>query len=156
MYCLAFDIVDAPLPVKTKPTPKTGRPRGAPASHAVERQRAHVRVYRARQQGMEPDPKDISEGADFAQTVTNLTMKAMRDGKAEPTIRDGLQAQALLDKRAEKAEDRRFMLNLARALAGGGLGTPELLLPEPMKDVSPVIEGEYEESLLAPAHLREG
>lgn len=147
-----FDVVDDPTFIAASYTPR----RKPTQSRQQRLAAAQMRRMVARKKGQAPDPKDIPEEADFAQTVTKLTMKAMREGKVEPTVRDGLQAQALLDKRAEKAEDRRFMLNLARALAGGGLGTPELLLPEPMKDASLVIEGEYEESLLAPAHLREG
>ncbi len=88
--------------------------------------------------------------------LVKKTLRQMAAGKLQPTLRDGLTAQQLLDKRAEKAADRSFMLNLAMALAGGGQGTPTKLLPPPAEDPEDVIEGEFTEQNLAPAHLRAG
>lgn len=89
---------------------------------------------------------------DLAATVVRKTMRRIAAGKAEPSIKEGLAAQTILDRRAEKAADRRFMLALSQALAGGGAQTPAKLLPEPDEGV---IEGDFEELSLAPAHLRE-
>jgi len=104
-------------------------------------------------------PDVIEEGTnvypdDLAAVVVRRTSKALAAGKLEPTLRDGLVAQQLLDRRAEKAADRQFMLGLAMAMAGGGQQTPVALLP-PGDDSQDVTEGEYEEADLAPEHLRQ-
>lgn len=88
---------------------------------------------------------------DLAATVVRKTMKRIAAGKVEPTLREGLQAQQILDRRAEKAADRRFMLALSQALAGGGAPAPAQLLPG---EEEGVIEGSFEDVDLAPAHLR--
>ena len=88
---------------------------------------------------------------DLAATVVRKTMKRIAAGKVEPTLREGLQAQQILDRRAEKAADRRFMLALSQALAGGGAPAPAQLLPG---EDEGVIEGSFEDVDLAPAHLR--
>jgi hypothetical protein len=78
----------------------------------------------------------------------------MEEGLLRVTTKDGLAAQALIDRREEKAEDRKFMLNLARLLSGGGGMAPERLIEGDYIDVTPTLEAEAE-SLYAPAHLRE-
>jgi hypothetical protein len=91
---------------------------------------------------------------DLAATVVRKTMRRIAAGSVQPSIKEGLAAQSLLDRRAEKAADRRFMLNLAQAMAGGGGPTPARLLPAPDETL---IEGSFEEiedMSLAPAHLR--
>ena len=70
-------------------------------------------------------PEDVvTTHDDLAAVVVRRTLKQMAAGKLQPTLRDGLAAQQLLDRRAEKAADRSFMLNLALALAGGGQRYP--------------------------------
>ena len=90
---------------------------------------------------------------DLAAVVVAKTRRLLAAGKVTPTLRDGLSAQQLLDRRAEKAADRQFMLNLAVAMAGGGNQAPEKYLPtgEEPKNVT---EGDYTDMDLAPAHLR--
>jgi hypothetical protein len=121
------------------------------------------RETREKQRGLEvvvAKPSDAPESIredeeagmdDLAAVVVAKTQRLLASGKVVPTLRDGLTAQQLLDRRAEKAADRRFMLNLALAMAGGNPSAPQKYLPEPQEDV---IEGEYEEADLAPAHLR--
>lgn len=93
---------------------------------------------------------------DLAAVVVRRTLKGVASGALKPTLRDGLTAQQLLDRRAEKAADRSFMLNLALAMAGGGKRTPVKYLPT-LEDPDPdIIEGEFSEQNLAPDHLRQG
>lgn len=102
-------------------------------------------------------PEDVvTTHDDLAAVVVRRTLKQMAAGKLQPTLRDGLAAQQLLDRRAEKAADRSFMLNLALALAGGGQQVPQKLLPASVEGTDDVIEGEFTEENLAPAHLRSG
>jgi hypothetical protein len=88
---------------------------------------------------------------DLAATVVRKTQRLLAAGKVNPTLRDGLTAQQLLDRRAEKAADRRFMLNLALAMAGGSVSAPQKYLPPPPEEA---IEGEFTDLDLAPEHLR--
>ena len=119
-----------------------------------------------RQRGIEPAvpkpadaPDEISEDAvahddDLAAVVVKKTLRGLAAGRLEPSLRDGLMAQQLLDRREEKAADRQFMFQLAQALAGGGYSAPKQLVaatPAPPEDV---IEGYFEEVPLAPEHLR--
>ncbi len=102
-------------------------------------------------------PEDVvTTHDDLAAVVVRRTLKQMAAGKLQPTLRDGLAAQQLLDRRAEKAADRSFMLNLALALAGGGQQVPQKLLPASAEGSDDVIEGEFTEANLAPDHLRSG
>jgi hypothetical protein len=96
---------------------------------------------------------------DLPALVVDETKKRVRSGEAKVRVSDGLAAQTILERRAERAEDKQFMLNLARALAGGGASGPiPVLGPGPSEDE---IEGEFEElptdddMSLAPAHLRQ-
>lgn len=83
---------------------------------------------------------DHAKGEDLAILVRDRTVKAVKDGTLEPTITHGLQAQALLDRRAEKVDDRDLRLQMARILSGaaasGYIGPPADLV---------IIEGEAEE-----------
>lgn len=102
-------------------------------------------------------PEDvIADTDDLAAVVVRKTLRQMAAGKLQPTLRDGLTAQQLLDRRAEKAADRSFMLNLAMAMAGGGKPTPIKYLPSPSEPDPDIIEGTFEEQNLAPDHLRQG
>jgi hypothetical protein len=99
----------------------------------------------------EVDTDVVTTADDLAAVVVRRTLKGIASGKLQPTLRDGIAAQSLLDKRAEKAADRQFMLNLVTALAGGGAPVPQKLLPPPDDDV---IEGDFDDISLAPSHLR--
>jgi len=102
-------------------------------------------------------PEDVdAESDDLAAVVVKKTNRLLAAGKVTPTLRDGLAAQQLLDRRAEKAADRSFMLNLALALAGGGRVVPQTLLPPGPDSSEDIIEGEFSEQNLAPPHLRAG
>jgi hypothetical protein len=170
------DLPVAPVTPPVRPTPmaassplvhRVGRPRTADgwAARASRQNRNDQRAIargdpiKVADPATAPDivPEDvIADTDDLAATVVRRTMKQMAAGKLQPTLRDGLTAQQLLDRRAEKAADRSFMLNLAAALAGGGSRTPIKYLPNP-QDVDPdIIEGSYSEENLAPDHLRQG
>lgn len=102
-------------------------------------------------------PEDvITDQDDLAAVVVKKTLRQMAAGKVTPTLRDGLTAQQLLDRRAEKAADRSFMLNLAMALAGGGQRVPVKYLPARNEPDPDIIEGDFTEENLAPDHLRQG
>ena len=138
--------------------PRSGVPR------SVLVQRRQVRDQDRRRKGLaievaNPDTApdvipdaDIATSDDLAAVVVRKTRSLLAQGKLQPTLRDGLSAQQLLDRRAEKAADRQFMLNLAMAMAGGGYQPPQKLLPEG----DDVIEGEFADMDLAPEHLRQG
>jgi len=152
------------LPVDPKST-KVGGPRkttvGVPSD--VLKKRRKSRDTHALAHGNEiavPKPSEaldvIPEDAeadmdDLAATVVRKTQRLLAAGKVNPTLRDGLTAQQLLDRRAEKAADRRFMLNLALAMAGGSVSAPQKYLPPPPEEA---IEGEFTDLDLAPERLR--
>ena len=97
-------------------------------------------------------PTQLDPSGDLAEMVAVRAAELVANGSARVSVGDGLKAQALLDRRAEKAEDRRFMLNLAQLLSGGGQPAPKELLP------GDVVEGSFVEAdnpLLAPPELRE-
>jgi hypothetical protein len=77
---------------------------------------------------------------DFATLVQKRASALLAAGELRVTASHGLQAQALLDRRAEKAADRDLALNLARLLSGA------IIMPP-----SQIIEGRaVEVPLLAP------
>jgi hypothetical protein len=100
-------------------------------------------------------PTDLE---DFPTLVVHKAKQTARQGKV--SVKDGIAAQSILERRAERAEDKQFMLNLARALAGGGASGPIPVLGTgtPVEDE---IEGEFlelpdgDDMSLAPAHLRQ-
>jgi hypothetical protein len=55
---------------------------------------------------------------DFAAMVQQRAVALMAQGQLKVTTKDGLQAQALLDRRLEKQADRELSLNMARLLSG--------------------------------------
>ncbi len=102
-------------------------------------------------------PEDaIAHDDDLAAVVVKRTLKRLATGDLDPSLRDGLIAQQLLDRREEKAADRQFMLTLDQALAGGGYSPPQGLLPATSEVREDVIDGYFEEVGLAPDHLRQG
>jgi len=162
----AAPIAASPEPVVERPR-SIGRPRTVNSAEAAKH-RQYENDKNALARGEEitvadpataPDsiPEDvIADTDDLAAVVVKKTNRLLASGKVVPTLRDGLQAQQLLDRRAEKAADRSFMLNLALAMAGGGKRTPVKYLPNPAEDDPDIIEGEFSEQNLAPEHLRQG
>ena len=75
---------------------------------------------------------------DFAALVKAEATRRLLAGEIKPSMQDGLQAQALLDRRAEKQKDRELAVTIGRLLAGGaGVGN-EIAGP-------PIIEGTFSE-----------
>jgi len=101
----------------------------------------------------------VTAAEDLPTMLVEETRKRVKDGSAKVQVRDGIAAQSILERRAERAEDKQFMLNLARALAGGGASGPVPVLSAGEPIAEDVIEGDYEDlgddSSLAPAHLRQ-
>lgn len=56
---------------------------------------------------------------DLATVVRDKTLAKVRKGQLSPTLQHGLMAQAMLDKRAERAADRQLAIRLAAMLGGG-------------------------------------
>ena len=79
------------------------------------------------------DGVPIMANGDFAQIVQREAIKLAQQGQLHIRTADGLQAQTILDRRAEKVADRGLAMNLARLLSGAEDPTP----PE-------VIVGEFE------------
>lgn len=81
---------------------------------------------------------DTAASGDFAAAVKTEALKMLQAGQLKIRTADGLQAQSLLDRRAEHAANRTLLLNITRLLVGG----------EPPEDL---IEGEF--VVLAPPEL---
>lgn len=85
-------------------------------------------------------PADYSD-ADLAQLIVETAAKGVVEGKLGVTVKDGLAAQAILERRAEREQGQELLLKLARLLAGA--------------HPAEIVEGEYREvSLLAPPDRR--
>ena len=93
--------------------------------------------------------RQAREKPDLAVAVRDKALAGLAAGRLAVTTRDGLAAQALLDRREEHQKDREFMLNLARLLSGGGTKAPEHLIEGEYTEVAP------DQRLLAPPELRE-
>lgn len=80
--------------------------------------------------------KPVSSNADFATAVRNEAARLLEEGQLKVRTVDGLAAQGLLDRRAEKQADRMLLVEMARLLSGAGkLGTvrpPEGLMVRAM------------------------
>jgi hypothetical protein len=95
--------------------------------------------------------RSISEGAsaaqsdaerDFAILVQRRATEMLRDGQLRVTASHGLQAQALLDRRAEKQADRDLALNMARLLSGAITMTPyEIIEGRNVTEVREITDG---------------
>lgn len=83
---------------------------------------------------------------DLAKLVQQKAIEGLQSGDLKVTVKDGLAATALLDKREARIEDQRFMLGLARLLSGGGQAGPT--------EDQPVVIDVTPNPLLAPPHLR--
>jgi hypothetical protein len=85
----------------------------------VETITAHRRVCFGRETTAEAEMSK----ADLAILVRDRVAKEL--GALPVTVKDGLMAQQLIDRREEQRRDRQFMVNLARLLSGGGPVRPE-------------------------------
>lgn len=84
------------------------------------------------------------EVRDLARMVQQKAIEGLELGTLQVTVKDGLAATALLDKRDARMEDQKFIIGLARLLSGAGhVGPSEMVI-----DVTPA------NPLLAPASLR--
>lgn len=61
---------------------------------------------------------------DFATLIRARAVELLEKGEIRVTAAHGLQAQALIDRRAEKAADRDLTVNIARLLSGAIIATP--------------------------------
>jgi hypothetical protein len=75
---------------------------------------------------------------DFASLVQKRAAQMLEAGELRVTASHGLQAQALLDRRAEKQADRDFSLNLARLMSGAVMMTPSEVIEGRAIDVTPL------------------
>lgn len=96
--------------------------------------------------------RSTTDRLDFAAFVQQRAAERLSAGELEVTVRDGLTATAIIDKRDEKAKDREFVLNLARLISGAGQGAPVTIIDS--GDYEVLDDGE-EDALLAPLALRE-
>lgn len=85
--------------------------------------------------------------ADLARLVQQKAVEGIESGRLTVTVKDGLVATNLLDKREARIEERRFMLGLARLLSGAGTAGPQ-------GDDPTVIDVTPRNPLLAPQSLR--
>lgn len=157
-------MVEITVKGRTPPERKDYTPSATPAPSV---RAAQKRRERDRANGVDTAPATPSEAResisedevalsdDLAAVVVKKTLRRMASGDLQPSLRDGLIAQQLIDRREEKAADRQFMLSLARALAGGGYEAPQRLLPATAEAPDDTIEGYFEEVPLAPEHLRQ-
>lgn len=70
------------------------------------------------------DEAKTQQEMDFAIAVRARATQLLQSGDLRVTASHGLQAQALLDRRAEKAADRDLAINLARLMSGAISITP--------------------------------
>ncbi len=75
---------------------------------------------------------------DLAQLVRDNVFARVEEGELEPSLAEGLRAQEMLDRRADKQGDRDMMLTLAGLLSGA---TP----PVALLNDGLTIEGEFRE-----------
>ena len=89
--------------------------------------------------------KEVTKGRDIGEDVAVLVqrevVKKLEAGEARVTVQHGLQAQALLDRRAERAKDRELTVTLARLLHTPP--PPAHVIMERI-DAPIIIDGEYE------------
>lgn len=85
---------------------------------------ATVTRHRSRCLTTEVLQRSLSSNTDFATAVRNEAVRQLEAGQLKVRTTDGLTAQGLLDRRAEKAADRVLLVEMARLLSGAGkLGT---------------------------------
>jgi hypothetical protein len=119
---------------------------------------AHAQGYRVSEKAIsqhrrlcfvdETDSQAQARDEDLAVLVRDEVRRGILSGQVELKASDGIKAQGLLDRRAEKSAERSFMLNLAQLLSGGGRPAPPEIVETTVIDVTP-------SPLLAPPELRE-
>jgi len=89
--------------------------------------------------------RSVGGSQDFAAAVRSEAQRLLDMGKLKVTATHGLQAQGLIDRRAEEQADRDLMMRLAGILSGNRLPIPAEVID---------IEGEYTEiTPIAPPEL---
>lgn len=108
----------------------------------VENQRKYDKAKDAkerREEGREvlivDKPEDATDD-DLAQLIVDTAARGVREGKLGVTVKDGLAAQAILERRAERSEGASLMLKLARLLSGAPMDAIEGTFQE-IKQVGP-------------------
>lgn len=83
---------------------------------------------------------EVNVHADFAQAIRAEANKLLASGKLQVTAAHGLNAQALIDRRAEKAADRRLLVELGMLLSGARSleGPPDDLIETEWREVDPL------------------
>jgi hypothetical protein len=89
----------------------------------------HLKVCLAMPEGVTPKqvadvadrtkPPAYAPAEDVATLVQREVIAKLQDGTARVTVQHGLQAQQLIDRRAERAKDRELAVTLARLLHSG-------------------------------------
>jgi len=87
---------------------------------------------------------------DFATLVQRKATALLADGDLRVTATHGLQAQALLDRRAEKAADRDLTLNMARLLSGAIMMTPTTVIESRAVEIREIGDGLAPEGVYEP------
>lgn len=87
---------------------------------ALGRHRHHIGLV------VKTGPRPVS--SDFLRNVVDAANSDLATGATRPSIRDGIAAQGLLDRRAEHSTDRELSMQIALVLSGAWV---------------PAIEGEY-------------
>lgn len=87
---------------------------------------------------------------DFATLVQKRAAQMLEAGQLRVSASHGLQAQGLLDRRAEKAADRDLALNMARLLSGAIAMPPMEVIDGTARDVTPVDDGLAPEGVYEP------
>jgi len=87
-------------------------------------------------------PISETENEDVAVLVQREVVRKLKAGEGRVTVQHGLQAQQLLDRRAERAKDRELAITLARLLHSGA--PPASAITARRVDAE-VVEGEYAE-----------
>lgn len=81
---------------------------------------------------------ESGDARDFASLVHDRALKALERSELAVTTKDGLAAQAIIDRREERSKDRDFALNLAILLSGGGQMAPRNVIDDE-SDESPYL-----------------
>ena len=98
---------------------------------------AEVKAVAEAVQASTPAPEGSE---DVAVLVQKEVVRKLKAGEGRVTVQHGLQAQQLLDRRAERAKDRELAITLARLLHSGA--PPDSAITARPVDV---VEAEYEE-----------
>lgn len=74
---------------------------------------------------------------DLSELVRDDVRRRIEDGELQPSVQHGLQAQAQLDRREERAQDRELALGIAAMLAGGGTKPPARIISGDVERLPP-------------------